>query len=81
MKTLKKVTLKDCPDHSLLSDEEQKFVLGGMTTARKCNVSTTCDDGTELEITDCIGNCYSESGISVSCVSATQTLTKSCTIE
>lgn len=81
MKTLKKMTLKDYPEGLLLSDKEQKLVLGGTSGNQKCNVSTTCENGTTLEIKDCIGNCYSDTGKSVSCVGTTQTLTKTCVAE
>ena len=52
-----------------------KRVLGG---SGYTNCSTTCSDGTVLEITDCNGRCIAEDGVAVTCEGNSYNLTKSC---
>lgn len=75
MKQLKKMALKEAV---VLTDSEKKMVLGGNAGTNTCNTSITCDDGTVLAISDCIGYCYSSPGDSVQCIGKTNSLTKSC---
>ena len=80
MKKLEKIKLQNAV---VLENSEMKAIYGGSGSeggsgVATCDVSTTCPDGSKLEITDCIGECYSESGVSVECVGKTKTLTKTC---
>lgn len=80
MKKLNKINLQNSV---VLKDSEMKAIYGGSGSSggsgvNTCDVYTTCPDGTELSITNCIGDCSSQSGVSVTCKGKTQTLTKSC---
>lgn len=74
MKQLKKMALKEA---EVLTENEEKMVLGGNIENKTCNVSTTCEDGTTIAIYDCKGLCSSQPREFVECIGQSQTLTKS----
>ncbi len=79
---LAKINLNNAAE---MTDNAMKKVVGGFgsnftpepVTTEATSCSTTCENGTFLEITDCIGECTA-TATSVSCEGKTQTLTKSC---
>lgn len=75
MKRLSKLKLHEVVK---LSDSEMKSIRGGYYSVDASNCSTTCPDGTVLEITNCNGTCTADKNYSVTCKGATQTLTKTC---
>lgn len=74
MKKLSKLKLKEFHE---MSDSEMKSIVGG-GNGRATNCSTTCADGTTIQITNCIGDCTSVNASSVTCKGTSNTLTKTC---
>jgi hypothetical protein len=82
MKNLSKIKLHDA---TVLNDSEMKIVLGGsgsesggMGGSGATDCSTTCSDGSTIEIKSCIGDCIAIDGKSVTCSGSSAKLTKNC---